>query len=154
MAKVIKQEGEEKYVQDIFLNMKEYAKLAEKQKDGEDFRFSTFISIYDKSGKIELPYFLSREEYDTGAIIGVPYIHLGVTYPGGKEYLQKVRQILDEAEIAIEFIEGKCNRCNQEKTLTETCETCGMEFCPKCIIIKDLEDEHNTCINCIAETET
>jgi len=89
MAKVIKQEGEEKYVQDIFLNMKEYAKLAEKQKDGEDFRFSTFISIYDKSGKIELPYFLSREEYDTGAIIGVPYIHLGLHIPAERNICKK-----------------------------------------------------------------
>lgn len=149
MAKIIKQKGETKYVQDIFLNMQEYARLKEKQKGGGDFRSSHFITLYDKSGKIELPYFLSKEEYDTEAIINIHYMRLGVTYPGGKEELQKVKQILDEAEITIELIEGKCERCKEEKTLTELCETCWREFCPECISLADEIEDVNLCHECI-----
>lgn len=157
MAKVIKKEGEEKYVQDIFLNMEEYRNLVKNQLGyGGNFKHPDFITIRDESEKIELSYFLSKEVYE---ILGVfedrkmPFMKLSpLPEYGGKEELQKIKQIFDEAKISIEFTEGKCERCKEEKTVLIGCETCGMEVCPSCIAVDELGNNNlHTCYNCISE---
>lgn len=142
MAKVIKQEGEEKYVQDIFLNNIEWESIKTIQPYGK-FSVSEFGRFYDKSGEIKLSYFISRVEGKKEN-----FIRLVPTY-NGKEELQEIKRILNDAEIEIEFTEGKCSSCKKEKIFPTTCGLCQQEFCPECIELDDWNDETYVCHDCI-----
>ncbi len=139
MAKIIKREGKEKYAQYIFLDKKEWETLRKNQPYGNSFGISEFIKISDKSCSIELTYFAGKENEN--------YIRLGS--PPYEEEFQKVKKILDEAEIDIEFIGEKCEGCEKENRLLTLCETCGREFCPECISLADEISDVNSCHECI-----
>lgn len=142
MAKIIKQKSEEKYAQDVFLNMKDWRRLKTIQPYGK-FGVSEFGNFYDKSGKINLSYFITREEGKKET-----FIRLMPSY-NGKEELQKIKRILDDAEIKIEFTEGRCDSCKKEKILPTTCDFCQQELCPDCIELDDFDDETYLCHDCI-----
>ncbi len=142
MAKIIKEKSEEKYAHDIFLNNKEWESLKAIQPYGK-FGVFKFGSFYDKSEEINLSYFISKAESKKET-----FIRLMPTY-NGEEELQKIKRILNDAEIEIEFTEGKCDSCKKEKILPTICDLCQQEFCPDCIELDDWDDKTYVCHDCI-----